>query len=467
MSGGRNRPTAGGRADSLAASNWFIRLFGVAIVAHLAGNANPVFATEGLVALAAGLVGAVLIAMPSWRLATLAAGLVLATVFFEAPVVGNHWLVAGFLSLLLIGGFLRTLGSTGQPSAEQWWQTVAPGGRLLFLLFYGFSALAKLNSGFFHSEASCGLFYANQWLDSWRLPTMGTGAAAVLLAVLVATIELSVPILLLRPVTRRWGILLAYGFHIVIAFDLDQHFYDFTAIVLLLVTLFWTDADLAAAEQLSRRWPIMAWAVAVGAAGLSVASLASGQATVRSAMETGAFIWFAVVAVVVIGLALRLPSGPIDVRLRPAGIGSVAILALVALNGLSPYLELKTGTSFNMYSNLRTVDGDSNHLAIRRTLPLRDEQNDAVLIIATEIPGLELYVDSGQALTRTRLADYLSYSDRDASLTVQGTTSGVIETTTAGELADRLPLLRDKFLLFRAFSVDDTVPCQPRWLPAS
>lgn len=467
MTGGRNRPTAGGRADSLAASNWFIRLFGVAIVAHLAGNASPGLTTQGLAALIAGLVGALLIAMPSWRLATLAAGLVLATVFFEAPVVGNHWLVAGFLSLLFIGGFLQTFGSTGQLSGERWWQTVAPGGRLLFLLFYSFSALAKLNSGFFHSEASCGLFYANQWLDSWRLPTMEAGPAAVLVAVLVATVELSVPVLLLRPVTRRWGILLAYGFHTVIAFDLDQHFYDFTSVVLLLVTLFWTDADLAAAEQLGRRWPVAPWALAIGAAALAVASSLSNQTAVRSAMETGAFVWFALVSAVVIGLAFQLPSGPIDVRLRPAGIGSVIVLALVALNGLSPYLELKTGTSFNMYSNLRTVDGESNHLVIRRTVPLRDEQNDAVLIIATEIPGLGSYLDSGQALTRTRLAHYLSYSDRDATLTVQGTTSGVIETTTAGELADRLPLLQDKFVLFRAFSADGPVPCQPRWLPAS
>ncbi len=467
MSGGRNRPTAGGRADSLAASNWFIRLFGVAIVAHLAGNATPVMATRGFVALAAGLVGALLIALPSWRLATLAAGLVLATVFFEAPVVGNHWLVAGFLSLLIIGGFLRTFGSTGQLDSERWWQTVAPGGRLLFLLFYGFSALAKLNSGFFHSEASCGLFYANEWLASWRLPELQGGATAVLLAVVVATIELSVPILLLRPVTRRWGILLAYAFHTGIAFDLDQHFYDFTSIVLLLVTLFWSDADLAAAEQLGRRWSIVAWALAGGAAGLSVASFLSSQSSVRSAMEAAAFVWFALVAVVVIGLAVRLPGGPINVDLRPAGVGSLVVLALVALNGLSPYLEVKTGTSFNMYSNLRTVDGESNHFVIRRTLPLRDEQNDAVTIIASDVPGLASYVDSGQALTRTRLAHYLSSSAPDAALTVQGTTSGVIETTTASELADRLPLLQDKFVLFRAFSVDEPVPCQPRWLPAS
>ena len=467
MTEGRSRPTTGGRPEALAASNWFVRLFGVAIVAHLAGNATPELTTRGLVALAAGLVGAVLIVMPSWRLATLAAGLVLATVLFEAPVVGNHWLVAGFLSLLLIGGFLRTLGSTGQLSSERWWQTVAPGGRLLFLVFYGFAAVAKLNTGFFHSEAGCALFYTNQWLGSWRLPTMGAGPAAVVLALVIATIELSVPILLLRPVTRRWGILLAYGFHTVVAFDLDQHFYDFTAIVLLLVTLFWTDADLAAAEQLSRRWPAVAWALAIGAAGLSFASLFSDSPAVRSVMETGAFVWFALVAAVVIGLAFRLPYGPINVALRPAGVGSVVVLALVALNGLTPYLELKTGTSFNMYSNLRTVDGESNHLIIRRTLPLRDEQNDAVLILDTDVPGLTAYIDSGQALTRTRLANYLSYRDPDAIVTVQGSTSGVIETATAGELADRLPALQDKFVLFRAFPVDEPVPCQPRWLPAS
>ncbi len=62
------------------------------------------------------------------------------------------------------------------------------------------------------------------------------------------------------------------------------------------------------------------------------------------------------------------------------------------LNGLSTYLELKTGYAWNMYSNLETVNGQSNHLLVPGTLALSGVQRDLVRIEATNDRGLALYV---------------------------------------------------------------------------
>ena len=74
-------------------------------------------------------------------------------------------------------------------------------------------------------------------------------------------------------------------------------------------------------------------------------------------------------------------------------------------NGSTPYLELKTAYGWNMYANLRTVDGDSNHFVVRCTLPLTDEQADLVRIISTDDPGLALYADDDYALDLAAAAD--------------------------------------------------------------
>ena len=47
---------------------------------------------------------------------------------------------------------------------------------------------------------------------------------------------------------------------------------------------------------------------------------------------------------------------------------------LVVLNGSSPYLGLKTETSFAMFSNLRTIGGLSNHLLVGAGVQVFDYQ---------------------------------------------------------------------------------------------
>ena len=163
----------------------------------------------------------------------------LLSVWLEAPFLSNHWLLVGFVAAaVVVSLFLR----------DPWaWFSVT--GRWILLAFYSFAAFAKLNTGFLDPVASCGVFYANQSLGSFGLPTFPTDSPIAWLTIAGPMLtELSVPLLLAFSRTRRIGVLVALTFHTVISLDLDQHFYDFTAALVMLLCLFLPEPTVAALE---------------------------------------------------------------------------------------------------------------------------------------------------------------------------------------------------------------------------
>ena len=70
------------------------------------------------------------------------------------------------------------------------------------------------------------------------------------------------------------------------------------------------------------------------------------------------------------------------------------VVALTAMNALSPYLTVRTAAGFNMYSNLETMVAEPNHLLLSGTTTART----AELFEVVETPedhALAYYVDSG------------------------------------------------------------------------
>jgi hypothetical protein len=175
--------------------------------------------------------------------------------------------------------------------------------------------------------------------------------------------------------------------------------------------------------------------------------------------------------VFVVGFLWRRRPAPIERPLSFARNGvprwCAVLLALVILNGLSPYLELRTAYAFNMYANLETVDGTSNHFIVTRTLPLSDLQADRVRVVDTSDPGLELYVGAAFDLPFLQLRDYLS-RHRDASLTYirDGVQHHVDRVSDDPELVRSVPAWESKLFAFRALDEADPPRCQPAFLPA-
>lgn len=441
---------------------WFLRLWAIAVLAHVIGSpaawrGEPLGSPLGTTALLLALAAIAVTARPSRLLAWIMASLTVVVVVLEAPFLGNHWLVAGLVSILLVFALLRT-----DP-----WASFAPGARGLLISFYSFAAFAKLNRGFFDPTVSCGITYANQLLGSYGLPLIPAGDwRAVAVAAATALIEVSVPVLLLIRRTRRYGVLLGFVFHLFISFDLDQHFYDFSALLVALFSLF-------LADEVLERFPaplVMRRPTQLAVGGLlalfALASVVAPTALTVRLLQTGVFFLWIPWGVFLMARLWRLVLNPTAGQAAWGRLGWVGglLVAITVFNGLTPYLELKTGYGFNMYANLVTADGRSNHYLIPRTIPLTDAQRDPYIVLASEDPGLHQYVDSGWAITERQLLDYLA-DHPTASATVMRVVGGEQRVVTGAD-GVALPWWRERFQLFRAIDLNDPPRCQLAWLAA-
>jgi hypothetical protein len=139
------------------------------------------------------------------------------------------------------------------------------------------------------------------------------------------------------------------------------------------------------------------------------------------------------------------------------------VAVLVVVNGLTPYLEVKTAYGWNMYSNLVTVAGESNHLVVPSTFPLRRAQFDLVEVVDTDDPGLATYIDEGYLLAWTSFASYLA--DRP-EIAVTFRRRGELVHLAAGDRAGLEVRWWWRWLPYRAVHGSQPQRCQPVFLPA-
>jgi hypothetical protein len=144
------------------------------------------------------------------------------------------------------------------------------------------------------------------------------------------------------------------------------------------------------------------------------------------------------------------------------GVAAWVLVAIVVANGLTPYLELKTALGFNMYANLVTVAGDTNHLVVRRTAYVLPVQDDLLEVVESEDEGLHRYATEGYLLPRRNLLDYLA---RHPEVTVVVRGQNGDETLDGGD-GVLLPLVVRKTLSFRSVDSEDPPRCQSVFLPA-
>ncbi len=445
----------------VTAWRWFARTFGLAVVAHLVGNPagwrGDEFGGESalLVVVSAilGVVALLLVVRPGRRALGATAALVLASVWLELPVTGNHWFLVGVVAMAVLVSLV-----TRDPWA--WFSVTA---RWILLGFYSFAAFAKLNTGFLDPSTSCGVFYANHSLASYGIPTFEADGLMGTLSVAAPVLtELSVPLLLAFSRTRRAGVLLALVFHSIISLDFDQHFYDFTAVLVMLLCLFLPESTTSDLERrIARLSPLRVLAVAATTV-LVVASLLPQTLPTIVILRLLAFaVWVPLVVWLIVRVA-RGGIGPAPLPMRLRGVASWAVVAVVVANGLTPYLEVKTSTGFNMYANLVTVAGETNHLVVRRTLHLSKVQDDLLEVVASDDPGLSRYAEEGYLLPERNLLDYLA-SHPDVSVVVRDEEG---ERTLDGSDGVAVPLMVTKLQAFRAVDEQDPPRCQGRWLPA-
>lgn len=473
---GEEEPDAGAKAWAVFAFMW-----AAAVLFHVVGN--PTLAPEWG---RASLVVAALPVLARPRVPVLAmplVGAVLVNVWLEAPVLGNHWLLHGFVATVVGAGVLG--GSSRRPEIVH--RRVAGPLRLTLLAFYSFAAFAKLNADFFDPAVSCATFYLQESAASWSLGGLVDDLPAAvdrLLAFSVAGAELAIPVLLVVRRTRNLGVVFALAFHFVLALDRSHQFFDFSSALAVLFVLF-LDPD-TTARQLDR---LAGWARNTGRGRESgpelVVGLVIGPLVVLAGLaalppewvewsspallrDIGVWVWI-VHGLALLGFAaaaVRRWPGDRPRRLAGTGTGASRLLlvlpALAVVNGLSPYVELKSGFGWNMYSNLQVVDGASNHLLVRRGLPITDGHERLVTIVSSSEPGLGFYAAGDWLVPEVQLLDYIA--DRPDA-TVEARVDGAAVSYEGGGGGAR-PAWRQKFQVFRAVDAGGAVSCQPSFGPA-
>ncbi|WP_336922686.1 hypothetical protein [Aquipuribacter sp. SD81] len=388
----------------------FATVFAAACLFHLASSAGLAAVVDrsvwlAVAQLAVGATAVGVIVSRRWRAGLVALCLaVLCSVWLEAPYVGNHWVLAG-----AVAGAYLTSALWAARRGRGRWATFVPVGQLVLLAAYGFAAFAKLNSGFFDPAVSCAVFYQDQMVTSWGLGGLSVSGHDVLgraVAVGAVAVELSVPLLLVVRRTRAYGVALAATFHWFLALDLHQHFWDFTSVLFACFLLFLTaDQHAALARLVGGAWtsnrllrvlvvPVVGvWALtATAAAALVPFDVGPGAAAAAAplALLLATALWWTLgTALLVLVLVVVLRDRTVDTRrIRVASPLLLVVPLLVVANGLTTYLEVKTGYAWNMYSNLRTVAGETNHLLVPGTWDVLGRQGDRVEVLASSDTGL-------------------------------------------------------------------------------
>lgn len=403
----------------------------------------------------------------------------LLTLWLETPALGNHWLLAGFVNLALVVSVILARGK-GKVDRQAVAQSFLPVARMCLIGFYSFAAFAKLNSAFFDTTVSCSTLFFDETARSFGFNTpltVGAGGLAAAIPIAAAITELSVPLLLLGRRTRVAGVLVGLTFHSVIALNRIHPFIDFSAVLAALFVLFlapqFAERALAFLEGKGRR----PFAILLGLTAAILAVQWFGNLTYSTGVFSQArmILWFLTDATILAGVFLwvarnrrAVPSLDHPFVLPKRGRKLLKIVpALLVLNGLFVYMELRTAFSYTMYSNLRMVDGESNHFIVRDSFPVGDRHADRVTVVATNDPGLAGYVGTGFEIAWDSFRAYLSRNP-DIAVTFDraGERRVLLKASDDPKLVDPPPVVVQKLFPLRAVDSRNPPRCQNVFLPA-
>jgi hypothetical protein len=462
----------------------FAQLWAIATLFHVLGPSSRLIGAlnspswPGLLHVVLALVAIGLLLRPSRTLPLLIiAALGPLSAWLEAPFLGNHWLLASLVNLNLFlavatatqcRGFSRSAMATHFVPLTRW----------TFVLFYGVAAFAKVNTAFFDPGVSCANSFAREIAVSLggNESMLTLTSTARFLPVAVSVVEFLVPLLLVSSGTRGVGIWLGLVFHSIIALNRVHLFVDFSSVLIALLALF-LSRNAATTALVIARLPIarLTQYLLGGAYGVVLIGHVTGTGITRPLTEGVIWIWYFVDCLVLLVFALASRG-----RMRRRGYLTqhwgafrlagpwwlAAAPALVVLNGVLPYLELRTAYSFNMYSNLLMVDGQSNHLIARVSVPLWRRHSGLVRIISSSDPGLALYATRGYDLPWDSFRSYVA-THPNVSVTFErfGEREHVIGGS-GPERFDRRSELMRRLLPLRAVDRNRPPRCQDTFLPA-
>jgi hypothetical protein len=399
-----------------------------------------------------------------------------ANLWWLMPEPTNHATFALIVDLTIVAAAIGHVLSRGVRQGFDGavlYRSFAPALRLSVILLYVFATLAKINTAFLDPAQSCGAHHYSVLRGHFaavgiQLPAGNAVAFAAIAATLA--IEGGIPVLLAIRRARPVGVVVALVFHYLLGLN---GFYDFSSMIFALLLLFTPD-DFGTIVQ--RFWLESTLRHAIGRARERLASpaglaplLAAGAIVMligvqgnhwRRVFGPPYFVWPVYGGVIVLlalpalaGLRATVPAVPSG-TLRGVGLLALAPL-LVLLDGVCPYLGLKTDSSFAMFSNLRTERGFANHLVIPPGPQPFGFQSDLVRVVRSSDPMLARSARAHELVPfftlRTQVSGLAAAGRRNITVVFErgGVVHDVRRAELDPELATRYPFLLRKILKFR------------------
>jgi len=330
--------------------------------------------------------------------------------FREMPFTDNHLYIMGFVNAGLLFTAIRSFKS--DQSYIEFAEQSASYICAALLIAYFSAAFAKFNSGFFDPEYSCAV---SMFYDSASVITKTAFLPYFMESILpysIAAIELSIPVLLLVKKTRHTGIILLILFHLAISISPTATALDFTVMLFAFSVLFLDDRalreliksvgllrDFAIQTIISKKYIVP---------GIIISLLIFLKVVSRVTMVSHNLYWFllAPFALLFGGLIILsiVKTGIFRKSVKSENLFSSlnftysALLVLLFLNVITPYLGIKTTGTFTMYSNLQTENGRSNHFIAGR-VPFDMPMDDLVRIEKSNHPHLARFSEKNERIT--------------------------------------------------------------------
>ncbi len=431
------------------------------------------------------------------------------TSLWHLPWLTNHGICSAFASVTMLvclvpsvvasckrrylrDGSVTESATTNSEWWRDWFQRFAPVLRWQVVLCYAIAAFHKLNTDFFDLENSCAVVVWQRMIRITPWVETLTPYGFVMPVVALAT-ELALPLLLLLSRNRLAVVMLGLCFHLALGL---AGFFRFASLVTALYVLFLPDWVFASARStivsLSKKLPeflakfsslklrqILSFIVLVVAV-LAVFNLpyTPSRSTLNSIRELSPApgarwsFWFqglwlipTIGIMVYLGWLLCVSESKSRKRSRIDRLGWLSIFPIIfTLNGLAPYLGLKTDPSLSMFSNLRTVGDASNHLLVRSALQLIPDGADVVTVVSTTDPVLKSLRDKNYALAWIEVCSYVQSQiaqgdDFQLEFRRNGVVRDVQSVASARQEFAEVFWLKRKLVRYRPVSKASVCPC--------
>lgn len=446
----------------------FTPFWGAAAFFSIAGDPSGLLGQNGIVyaLLSWGIVlgSAVLVLFPrkTWALVGLAAITVLLYAV-RLPVASNNKTITTVFDLSLL--VTAAVVSTQKPiDRVRFYELLRMPARLLLAVMYFYGIFHKINTDFLDPTVSCAVGLYKPLAAPFGLEDNLVGRYLAIWSTFV--IE---AIAIAALFWRRWfgiGLVIALVFHYIIPISAYSWYMDFSSLVFALYMLSMPREASAKVYEITYTYlvhPLRSYvgrvgilvpaAVLLGLAATAVILLAManpGRPSLMLLHSMFILTWSVVggVAMTVMVYAAMLHTPYAGSPVTPAPRWTWIIPGLFFVSCLSPYVGLKTESSINMFSNLHTEGGETNHLMFPRPPYLFDYQKDVVRVVDSSSPSLRKTAEAGRYNVMFSIEEYMRrHPDQWVSYVRNGQ---LVERATAADLpANSASWMERKFLIFK------------------